>query len=361
MSLDARWMARALDMACRGLGTTAPNPSVGAVLVRDGQLIGEGHTRPVGGAHAEAVAIEDCAARGGDAAGATLYVTLEPCRHQGRTPPCTDAILEARIARVVVGCLDPFPQMQGKSLALLREAGVEVVLGVLEQRCRAVVRGFSRALVHNLPEVTSKVAMSLDGRIATASGESRWITGPESREHGHGLRHSHDAILVGRATVEADDPRLTCRLPGGAHPVPVVLDTDLRIDADAKLLHGPARAVIVCAEDAPDRELAADVLRVQRGPGGVCPEQAMRALAERGLHRVLVEGGGQVHRSLLDAQLVDTLRVYVGGLVVPGGRSWIGGSPLEHLGDALRLEAPEVRPLGPDVLLTYTLRHRLGA
>lgn len=360
MSLDERWMARAVRVARRGLGTTAPNPSVGAVLVRFGELIGEGHTQPVGGPHAEAMAIADCLERGNDPAGSTLYVTLEPCNHHGRTPPCTDGILAARIAKVVVGCLDPFPKMQGKSLTQLRDAGVEVVLGVEADACRDLVRGFSRALVHDLPEVTCKVAMSLDGRIATEGGESKWITGPESREHGHGLRHTHDAIVVGRRTVEADDPQLTCRIPDGANPVPVVLDSDLRIDASARVLRGPRRAIVVCGADAPERDIAADVVRVQRGPGGVDIEQTLRALAALGLHRVLIEGGGLVHRSLLDAELVDRLCVYVGGVVVPGGRSWIGGSAVSTLGDALRLEAPEVTPLGPDVLLTYHLPHRLG-
>jgi diaminohydroxyphosphoribosylaminopyrimidine deaminase/5-amino-6-(5-phosphoribosylamino)uracil reductase len=360
VTLDERWMTRAARVAQRGLGTTAPNPSVGAVLVKAGELIGEGHTQPVGGAHAEAMAIADCGDRGHDPRGSTLFVTLEPCNHHGRTPPCTDAILEAGIAKVVVGCLDPFPKMQGKSLTQLRAAGVEVVLGVQAEACRALVRGFARALLHHLPEVTCKVAMSLDGRIATDAGESQWITGPESREHGHGLRHHHDAIVVGRRTVEADDPRLSCRIAHGVDPTPVVLDTELRIDAEARVLAGSRRAVVVCATDAPERPLNADVVRVPRGPGGVDIEQTLRALADRGLHRVLIEGGGQVHRSLLDAQLVDTLMVYVGGVVVPGGRSWIGGAPLGALGDALRLQAPEVAALGPDVLLTYALSHRLG-
>lgn len=359
MSRETRWMARAIEIARRGLGTTAPNPAVGAVLIRDDQLIGEGHTRPVGQAHAEAVAIEDCRSRGLDPRGSTLYVTLEPCRHHGRTPPCTDALLEAGISRVVVGCVDPFPEMQGRSLTLLREAGVEVVLGVLGDDCRALVRGFSRALLHQLPEVTSKVAMTLDGHIATASGESRWISGPESREHAHGLRQSHDAILVGKATVFADDPRLTTRLVGGVDPVPVVLDTGLGLSARAKLFQSSKRAVIICAEDAPERELPGEIVRVARGPGGVDVEQALRALASRGLHRILVEGGGQVHRSLLDARLVDTLAIYVAAVVVPGGRSWIGGQPLESLGNAMRLDAPQVTALGPDVLLRYALAHRL--
>ncbi|MCO4744408.1 MAG: bifunctional diaminohydroxyphosphoribosylaminopyrimidine deaminase/5-amino-6-(5-phosphoribosylamino)uracil reductase RibD [Proteobacteria bacterium] len=354
-------MARALEIAERGLGTTAPNPAVGSVIVRDCLLIGEGHTQPVGGAHAEVMALEDCRARGEDPRGGTLYVTLEPCRHHGRTPPCTDAIVEAGIARVVVGCVDPFLEMQGRSLAVLREAGIEVVLGVLGGQCRDLIRGFARALVHHLPEVTSKVAMSLDGHIATATGESKWISGPESREHAHSLRHRHDAILVGRATVDADDPRLTTRVPGGVDPVPVVLDTELRISADARLFASSRTPVIVCAEDAPERELPGTIVRVPRGPGGVDVEQALRALADAGLHRILVEGGGMVHRSLLDAQLVDTLCVYVAGVIVPGGRSWIGGGPLASLAEAQRLNAPTVRSLGPDVLLEYSLPHRVGA
>jgi len=287
-----------------------------------------------------------------------MYVTLEPCCHHGRTPPCTDAILEAGVARVVVGVVDPFPPMRGEGLAILRRAGVEVALGEGSEACSALVRGFTRAITVGLPEVTLKVASSLDGRLATATGESQWITGPEARRDGHVLRASHDAVLVGSGTVRADDPALTVRAIEGHQPVPVVLDTELRIDASAKVFAHPRRPVLVCASDAPVRDLPADVVRVPRGEGGVDVEAALRALASRGLHRVLVEGGAQVHRALLDARLADTLVVYVAGVLVPGGVPWLGGPPVASLGDAVRLGAPEVAVIGDDVRLSWRLRHR---
>ncbi|MCB9662680.1 MAG: bifunctional diaminohydroxyphosphoribosylaminopyrimidine deaminase/5-amino-6-(5-phosphoribosylamino)uracil reductase RibD [Alphaproteobacteria bacterium] len=348
-------MDLALEEGRRALGTTAPNPPVGAVLVARGEVIGRGYTRPPGGDHAEVVALADARARGHDPRGAVLYVTLEPCCHWGRTPPCTDALIAAGVARVVVGVVDPYPAMQGASLSQLRAAGVEVELGVRAEACRALMRGFLRVYEGGLPEVALKAAVSLDGRLATEAGDSRWITGEAARRHGHVLRHQHDALLVGRGTVEADDPRLTCRLPEGAHPVPVVLDSGLTIPSDAAVLAGPRRAVVVAAEDAPERELAADVVRVPRGPSGLDLHAVLRALAERGLHRVLVEGGGAVHRSFLDAGCVDHLYVYVAGTVLPGGRAWVGGPPVEPLAAAPRFGRPEVEHLGDDVLLHYRL------
>lgn len=356
---DRAFMARAVEVARRGLGTTAPNPTVGAVLVRDGAVIGEGYTRPVGGPHAEVVALRAARDAGHDPRGATMYVTLEPCCHHGRTPPCTDALIEAGVGRVVVGVVDPFPPMRGEGLAILRRAGVDVALGVETEACAALVRGFTRVITAGLPEVTSKVAVSADGHLATAAGESKWITGAEARRDAHRLRAEHDAVLVGAGTQRADDPSLTVRDVDGHQPVPVVLDTGLRIDAGARLFAHPRRAVIVCAEDAPARDLAAEVVRVPRGPGGVDVEAALRALAARGLHRILVEGGAGVHRALLDARLVDTLVVYVAPVLVPGGRPWLGGAPLATLGEAVRMRRPEVAPVGDDVRLTCAMPHRL--
>lgn len=357
---DDRWMGRALQLAREALGATAPNPAVGAVLVRDGMVIGEGWTRPAGGPHAEVVALADARAQGNDPSGATLYVTLEPCCHHGRTPPCTDALLAAGVARVVAGMEDPTPPMQGNGLRILREAGVEVRLGVRSRACADIVRGFTRTASHGLPMVTAKAAVSLDGHIATATGESQWITGPEARAHGHGLRAEHDAILVGSGTVAADDPALTCRTREGADPVPVVLDSDLRTPPSAALLRSSRRAVIVCAHDARERALDADIVRVARTPDGVDVEAALRALASRGLHRVLVEGGGRVHRSLFDRGLVDWLYLYVSGVVLPGGRPWLAGSPVTSLSVALRLGDPQLERLGDDVLLRWRVPHRHG-
>jgi diaminohydroxyphosphoribosylaminopyrimidine deaminase / 5-amino-6-(5-phosphoribosylamino)uracil reductase len=352
---DEYWMGRALEQARMALGRTAPNPSVGAVVVRDGELLGSGYTQPVGKDHAEVVALRDAAERAGDLSGATMYVTLEPCCHVGRTPPCTDAILKAGLHRVVVGVKDMFPAMQGKGLALLKDHGVAVSLGVREQECAELHRGFTRSLVQGLPEVSCKVAMSLDGKIATESGESQWITGTLARQHGHGLRATHDGILVGIGTVLADDPSLTCRVAAASDPRPIVVDTDLRIPATAKVFSHPLRPVIVCAVDAPERVLDADLLRVRRAEHGVDLRAALEGLVSMGLHRILAEGGASVHRSLLDSQLVDTLYVYIAGLLIPGGRSWISGPALEDLRLGRRLPSPTVETLGSDILLQYRL------
>jgi diaminohydroxyphosphoribosylaminopyrimidine deaminase/5-amino-6-(5-phosphoribosylamino)uracil reductase len=352
-------MEFAIAEARRGLGTTAPNPSVGAAVVRDGRVLGVGHTAPVGGPHAEVRAFAAARAAGHDLAGSTLYVTLEPCRHHGRTPPCTDAIRAAGVARVVVGVVDPFPPMRGRSIAELRDAGVDVELGVQGDACAELVRGFARVVVHGLPEVTLKLATSLDGHIATSTGESRWITGPAARREGHHLRATHDAIVVGSSTVKADDPALTTRDVNGPDAVPVVFDTSLSTPADAKLLRGPRRAVLIAADDAPERDVAADVIRVPRGPGGLDVESALRALAARGLHRILVEGGGALIRSFLDARLADTLVAFTAGTVLPGGRPSIGGAPVASLGDAPRFRLVEARAVDGDLMHTWRLPHRL--
>jgi diaminohydroxyphosphoribosylaminopyrimidine deaminase/5-amino-6-(5-phosphoribosylamino)uracil reductase len=354
---DDRFMAVAVAMAHRALGTTAPNPAVGAVVVRDGVVLGAGFTRPVGGPHAEVEALAAARAAGHDPAGATLYVTLEPGRHFGRTPPCTDALLAAGIQRVVVGVVDPNPLMCGRSLELLREAGVEVALGVGAESCARLVLGFGRAITRGLPEVVCKVAMSLDGRIATASGESKWITGAAARAHGAAERRLFDAILVGAGTVRADDPRLTARGADGAdygvQPVPVVVSGSLDLPPEAAVFRHPRRALVFGRADAHDPGLPAEVVRVDGASGGVDLDQVLRALAARGLHRVWVEGGGRVVRSLIDAGRVDELRVYVAGTVLPGGLPWLGGPPVGSLADAPRFGAPSVELVGDDVLLRY--------
>ncbi|TVQ92798.1 MAG: bifunctional diaminohydroxyphosphoribosylaminopyrimidine deaminase/5-amino-6-(5-phosphoribosylamino)uracil reductase RibD [Deltaproteobacteria bacterium] len=360
--IDGHFMQMAIEEARQALGRTAPNPSVGALVVRDGVVLGAGRTQPVGGPHAEVEAIRAAREAGHELVGATLYVTLEPCCHWGRTPPCTDAILSAGLSRVVVGVVDPYPPMRGKGLSRLRAKGVEVLLGVEAVACAEVVLGFTRTLTKGLPEVTSKVACSLDGRIATSTGESQWITGALARRDGHGLRASHDAILVGIGTAIADDPRLTCRDGRGPDPVPVVLDTELRLPLEARLLTAGRPAVVVCADDAPRRALPAEVIRVPRASaGGVDPVQALRALAAQGLHRVLIEGGAGVHRTMIEARLVDTLHLYLAPMLIPGGRGWIAEHPaLSHLGDARRFGAPaQILPLDSDVRLTWRLDHRL--
>lgn len=365
---DQAWgasMDLALAAARSGLGHTAPNPSVGVVIVDDhGRVLGTGTSEEAGGAHAEVVALRRAKAAGHDVRGATMVVTLEPCCHHGRTPPCTDAIIAGGIARVVAGVADPFEAVRGRGFQTLRDAGVEVVVGVREAACTRQILGFARAQLQGLPEVSAKAAVSLDGHIATAAGDSAWITGEEARTHGRRLRLTHDAILVGRGTALADDPRLTARsddLGPDWDPVPVVFDSKLQLPADLRMFRGPRRAIVVTTEEAPERALPADVLRVPSGPDGrVDPVAALRAMVARGLHRVLVEGGGELHGSLFSAGLVDTLYLYVAGVLVPGGRPWLAGEAVEPLARAARLQLDDVEQVGEDLCTVWRATHRLG-
>jgi diaminohydroxyphosphoribosylaminopyrimidine deaminase/5-amino-6-(5-phosphoribosylamino)uracil reductase len=235
---------------------------------------------------------------------------------------------------------------------------VEVAVGVERDACESLILGFARSVVQGLPEVTLKAAISVDGRIATAAGESQWITGEAARSFGHGLRAEHDAIVVGIGTVLADDPRLTCRTRSGADPVPVVFDSALRISVETAIFRHPRRPIVICGEHAPVRDLPAEILRLPGSRPAV--EDALRALAQRGLHRVIVEGGAALHRSFLDSGLVDAVELFIAPLAIPGGRPWLGGSDLARLGDAPRWGAPEVLRLGDDVRLRYAVPHRLG-
>lgn len=341
---DNAFMGMALELARRGAGRTAPNPAVGAVVVHDGVVVAEGWTQPPGQDHAEPHALRKM---GFVAQGTTMYVTLEPCCHHGRTPPCTDAILQSGVARVVVGTVDPFPLVAGKGIARLREAGVRVDVGVREAECLRINLGFLRAVTLGLPEVTLKAAVTLDGRIASARGESRWITGPAAREAGWRLRDTHDVVLVGIGTVLADDPALTTRSPGGRDAVPVVLDTGLRIPDAAALWTAGRPPIVYCAEDAPKRELPGVVVRVPRGPHGVALDAVLRDLVRRGFHRVLAEGGGGVHRALLDGGYVDRMEMFLNGRVLAGGPGFVAG-PGFALADAPAYRFVDGRSVGDD-------------
>jgi diaminohydroxyphosphoribosylaminopyrimidine deaminase/5-amino-6-(5-phosphoribosylamino)uracil reductase len=340
---DERFMGLALDLARRSAGRTAPNPNVGCVVVAHGRVLAEGWTQPPGQHHAEPHAL---AALGGRAEGATMYVTLEPCCHHGRTPPCTDAILAAGVRRVVVGTGDPFPLVAGRGLARLREAGVEVVVGVREAECRRTMLGFLRAVTAGLPEVTIKAAITLDGRIASAAGESRWITGAAARDAGHRLRDTHDAVLIGVGTVLADDPALTTRLAGGRDAVPVVLDTSLRTPRGAAVIRSRP-ALVFAAPDAVG-QLPAEIVRVPRAAGGLDLAAVLRVLAGRGLHRVLAEGGGRVHRALVDGGFVDRIELFINGRVLGGGAGFVAG-PGFALAEAPAFRFASAEQVGEDL------------
>ncbi len=351
---DAAFMRRCLELAAQAQGRTAPNPMVGAVVVRDGRTLAEGWHRAPGLAHAE---VDALSALPQGAAGATMYVNLEPCCHHGRTPPCTDAILASGITRVVVGMVDPDPRVSGQGIRILRDAGVDVTVDVERDACRALNLGFVRAQEAGRAAVILKAALTLDGRIAAADGESRWITGPQARARGHQLRDRCDAILVGSGTLLADDPSLNTRLPeGGRDALPVVLDSRLRCPADARVLTAGRRPLFFAAEDAPARpELDVEVVRVPSGPGGLALETVLHELSRRGLQTVLVEGGGTVHRSLLDAGLVDRLHLFVAPKVLAGGPGWVGGQPY-RLQDAPAFSLVATERCGDDLELVLEVR-----
>ena len=347
LAADDAWMRRCLDLAVQARGRTAPNPMVGAVIVRDGQVLAEGWHHAPGQAHAEVDALQKL---DGQAPGATMYVNLEPCCHHGRTPPCTDAILRSGVRRVVVGMVDPFHRVSGKGIEILRRAGVDVVVGVLEPACRELNQGFVRAQESGRPAVWLKAGMSLDGRIADAFGHSRWITGPQARAAGHALRDAADAVLIGSGTLLADDPALTTRdLPGGRDALPVVLDTELRCPADARVLTAGRRPLLLVAQDAPVRDLPADIQRIPRDPrGGLDLRAALQVLLARGVHTVLIEGGGRVHGRFLADGLVDRVHLFVAPTVLGGGPGWVAGAPFP-LADAPRLRLQSATPVGQDL------------
>jgi diaminohydroxyphosphoribosylaminopyrimidine deaminase / 5-amino-6-(5-phosphoribosylamino)uracil reductase len=364
-SLDLRAMRAALALARRGLGRVWPNPAVGCVIVRDGRVVGRGWTQPGGRPHAEAEAL----ARAGDEArGATAYVTLEPCCHWGRTPPCADALIAAGLSRVVAAIEDPDPRIAGGGLARLRAAGIGVESGLCAAEAAEINAGFLTRLRLGRPLVTLKLATSLDGRIAIASGESRWITGAPARERAHLLRASHDAILVGTDTVIADNPELTCRLPGLAQhsPVRVALDRQLRIPLDAHLV-AEARAVptwiltLASADAARQKALRdAGVVVIPTEPdsaGHIDLAVALGLLGGEGLTRLIVEGGGRLAAALLRGGLVDRLvwlhaPMLLGGDGVPA----IAELGLDRLADAPGFERLSTETLGADVLTTFRAR-----
>jgi diaminohydroxyphosphoribosylaminopyrimidine deaminase/5-amino-6-(5-phosphoribosylamino)uracil reductase len=364
MTDDQRFMFRALDLAARARGLTSPNPMVGAVIVRDGAVVGEGFHQAAGKPHAE---IEALAAAGPHAAGATLYVTLEPCVHHGRTPPCAPAVVGAGIRRVVVATGDTNPLVAGAGIVALREAGLEVVDGVLEAQAAALNRVFLRAMRERRPHVTLKAAATLDGKIADVHGTSKWITGDAARAEAHRLRSECDAIVVGIGTVLADDPALTVRVEGRwpREPLRVVLDSTARTPTSAQLIQGatPSRALIAVGAHAPEarvRALAAtgaEVVRCPDATGRVSPRALLSELFARDVRGVLVEGGAEVAASFVDGDLVDRVAMFFAPLVIGGrGAPTVVGGIGRELKRGLALESLEVRRVGDDLFVEADVR-----
>jgi diaminohydroxyphosphoribosylaminopyrimidine deaminase/5-amino-6-(5-phosphoribosylamino)uracil reductase len=358
---DAAWMNAALALAARGLGRVAPNPAVGCVLVANGRAVGRGWTQPGGRPHAERVALERA---GPLARGADAYVTLEPCAHHGRTPPCANALIAAGVARVICPLTDPDPRVAGRGFARLRDAGITVEVGLMAAEAAALNAGFLMRLRTGRPHLTLKLAATLDGRIATASGESQWISGPEARAEAHLLRARSDAIIVGSGTAIADDPSLDVRLRGleDRSPIPVVLDGRARLPLTAGLARkGRGTIVIHHGGAAPARVQALTdaglrCIEVPQGADGrLSLPDALRALGAAGITRAMCEGGGQIAAALLKADLVDDLFWVAAGTVIGAeGLPAIGPLSLTELSAAPRFVRRETRPVGADLLTRWT-------
>ena len=364
-TLDVEYMRRALTLAAKGRGRTSPNPLVGAVIVGGGEVVGEGYHQAAGGAHAEVHAIK----RAGTAArGGTLYVTLEPCAHYGRTPPCTEAIIRAGIARVFAAHVDPNPKVGGKGVQELEKAGVRVYVGLCEPEARRLNEVFIKYIQTKRPFVILKWAMSLDGKIATASGEPKWISSEASRLKGHEIRDEVDAILVGVNTVITDNPSLTTRLPGrrGKDPTRIVVDSVCRTPLDARVFNpnSDADTIIATTKRASKGQIArleavgAEVLVVEDKENRVCLSSLMKTLGERAITSVLIEGGAEINASVLKTGVVDKTVFFIAPKLIGGTDALgpIGGEGIQRLGEAYELRDMTVKSIDGDILVEGYLR-----
>jgi diaminohydroxyphosphoribosylaminopyrimidine deaminase/5-amino-6-(5-phosphoribosylamino)uracil reductase len=354
ITTDRDAMALALDWAARGMYITAPNPRIGCVIVRDGVVIGAGHTQPAGQAHAEIQALRDAEARGIDVRGATAYVTLEPCSHHGRTPPCSDALVRAGLGRVVAAMVDPNPLVAGRGLAQLQAAGIETSSGLLADQAYELNIGFFSRMRRGRPWVRLKTAASLDGMTALESGESQWITGPEARADGHAWRARADAILTGIGTVKADDPQLTVRgIDTPRQPRRVIVDSKLEISPQARVLQGAACWIVAAQPDlekeAVLRAAGHEVILLPNAAGKVDLPALMLELGRREINEVHVEAGAKLNASLVREGCVDELLAYLAPCLIGAGQGMFALPPLGRLADKISLQFHEFKQVGADV------------
>lgn len=369
---EEKYMRRAIELAKKGSGHVNPNPLVGAVIVRDGEIIGEGYHECYGQLHAERNAIANAKKRGNSLEGSTIYVTLEPCCHYGKTPPCTEAIIEEKIAKVVVGSDDPNPLVSGKGFQMLREKGIEVIPHFLKEECDAINHVFFHYIRTGTPYVAMKYAMTMDGKIACYTGDSKWVTGEKSRAHVQTLRNHYKGIMAGIGTVLADDPMLNCRIEGGRDPIRIIADSHLRIPMDSQLVRtaGQQPLIVACLPDA-DEEKAAQLqekgVEVLRIPGvttaDITEEQKevislpvlMKELGARKIDGILLEGGGQLNESALQAGIVDRIYCYIAPKIFGGvqAKTPVEGQGLTRAADAWQFNRIGMQEFGQDILLEY--------
>lgn len=359
--IDEQYMAMALSLAKKGAGFTNPNPMVGAVIVKRGKIIGEGYHKKYGGPHAEVNAFADADERGEDTEGATIYVTLEPCFHYGKTPPCVDLVLKKKVSRVVIGTLDPNPLVAGQSVTKMEKAGIEVVSGILKEECLKLNEIFFQYVTTKKPFVFLKSALSLDGKIATVTGESQWISCEESRREVHELRGRYASIMVGIGTVLADNPSLTCRLEGKKSPIRIIVDSSLQTPLDANVLKNQDIAkTIIATTNRADKEkkkkiesMGVEVLILDEKDAHVDLIKLQQAISERKIDSVLLEGGADLAFGAIKAGIVDKVRYYIAPMMLGGQQSKaaLGGEGFEHLSDAFLLENVTTRQIGQDICI----------
>ena len=360
-SEDEKYMQRALDLAARAQGRTSPNPMVGAVVVKDNQVVGEGYHMKSGTPHAEVHALQ---AAGDAARGATLYVNLEPCSHYGRTPPCANAIVQAGVKRVIVAGLDSNPRVSGRGLKILQDAGIETLTGVLEQEARNLNLAFFKYIQTGIPLVSLKVAMTLDGKIATSTGDSRWISGEASRKYVHQLRNVYDAIMVGIGTVLKDDPMLNTRLEDKdiRDPIRVIIDSKLDLPSSSNIVKTTRqqKTIVFCSQQADSarqeflEEAGLTVIKMTVNEEKLPLEEVLRVLGEMEIMTLLVEGGGEINGYLIEKNLVDKVYWFIAPKIV-GGREAptpVGGRGITQLKDALPLKSMEIQRFDEDILIT---------
>lgn len=362
---EEQFMKRAIELAKQGVGWTAPNPLVGAVVVKNGRVIGEGYHRKYGELHAERNALAACTE---DPAGATLYVTLEPCCHYGKTPPCTEIIIEKKIAKVVIGSRDPNPKVAGKGARILREHGINVVEDYMREACDALNPVFFHYITTKTPYVVLKFAMTLDGKIATRNGASKWITGEAARNHVHQLRGRYAGILAGIGTVLADDPMLNCRIDGAHQPLRIILDSHLRIPMGSRLVRSAKEypLLIVCNESTRDREEGTNRIQKLEEAGAkvwTLPEKnghpdlnvLMQRLGEEKIDSVLIEGGGTVNEAVLKAHIVHHVYAYIAPKIFGGedAKTPVEGSGIRLPQECAKLRLAKITVLLNDMLLEY--------
>jgi diaminohydroxyphosphoribosylaminopyrimidine deaminase/5-amino-6-(5-phosphoribosylamino)uracil reductase len=359
---DEAFMEKALRLARRGLGKTSPNPMVGALVVKEGMVLGKGYHRRYGEAHAEVIALRNAK---GDVKGASMYVTLEPCCHHGWTPPCVDAIIGAGVSEVAIGTLDPNPRVNGRGIGILRDHGIHVRVGVLEKQCRELNEAYFKHIRTGIPLVTLKFAQSLDGRIATKTGRSQWISSPETLRLAHKLRSVHDGVLVGIGTVLADDPSLTVRHIKGQNPHRIVVDSTLRIPLKAKILNDEDvdRTIIVATEGVNRKKaqslhhLGAEILWAAKDRrGGVDMHDLLAQLGRMGITSILVEGGSKIITSFLREGLADKMVIVMAPKLIGKGIEALGDLKIRDLRKALRVFEMKTRRLGQDIVIEGRLQ-----